>query len=373
MSSVDTVRQGMSTLSARPAEVAVSRCGTHDEGVVLLEREPADGPPSAPPTRRRALSIGFGALAVPVIGAAAYQSIRAAAGGTNVRSNLTLVAPAAAGGGWDAFQREMQQTMRSNGLVGNVQVINIPGAGGTIALGSMSQLNEPNNLMVGGTGQIAAQVQFGTESVITDLVPIVRVVEEYALITVPAESPHQDLASLIEAWQADPPALAWTGGGSFDQLVMTDLALASDIAPKDTTYIPSDGGGEAIQALLNGTAQATAGGFADMLPQIEAGRLRGLGVVAPERLDGVDIPTLTELGYEVTLTNWRAMFAPPVVTDEEIAELELLIEEAVATPEWKEAVKRYYWQEVPLGADEMPQFVADETERIAELFAEING
>ncbi|WP_193103233.1 tripartite tricarboxylate transporter substrate binding protein [Brachybacterium sp. FME24] len=332
-----------------------------------------DEPQDSPPTRRRAFSIGFGVLAVPVIGVAAYQSIRAAAGGTNVRANLTLVAPAAAGGGWDAFQREMQQTMRSNSLVGNVQVVNIPGAGGTIALGSVGQLNEPNTLMVGGTGQIAAQIQFSTESVITDVTPIARVVEEYAVVTVPAESPHQDLESLLEAWRSDPPAMPWTGGGSFDQLVMTDLALAAGIAPQETTYISSDGGGEAIQALLNGTAQATAGGFADMLPQIEAGRLRGLGVVAPERLDGVDIPTLTELGYDVTLTNWRALFAPPVVTAEEIGELEVLITEAVAAPEWKDAVKRYYWKEVPLVGEELTQYVADETERIAGLFAEING
>lgn len=330
-------------------------------------------PLPAHPSRRRALSIGFGVLAVPVIGTAAYQSIRAAAGGPNVRANLTLVAPAAAGGGWDAFQREMQQAMRKNSLVGNVQVLNIPGAGGTIAIGSVSQLNEPNTLMVGGTGQIAAQIQFDTASVITDVAPIARVVEEYALVTVPADSPHQDLDSLVTAWQEDPAGTAWTGGGSFDQLVMTDLALNAGISPGDTTYIPSDGGGEAIQALLNGTAQATAGGFADMLPQIQSGRLRGLGVVAPERLDGIDMPTLTELGYDVTLTNWRALFAPPVVTDEETADLEQLIAEAIETPEWKDAVKRYYWKEVPVGSEELVQYVADETERIAALFEEIRG
>ena len=229
----------------------------------------ADVPAPPPnPTRRRALSIGFGVLAAPVIGTAAYQSITASAGGTNVRSNLTLVAPAAAGGGWDAFQREMQQAMRSNSLVGNVQVVNIPGAGGTIALGSVAQLDQPNTLMVGGTGQIAAQIQFDTASVITDVTPIARVVEEYALVTVPADSPYQDLDELVQGWAEKPAQLAWTGGGSFDQLVMTDLALAAGIDPGQTTYIPSDGGGEAIQALLNGTAQATAGGFADMHPQI---------------------------------------------------------------------------------------------------------
>lgn len=338
------------------------------------EQTPPDQTQTLPnPTRRRAFNIGFGVLAAPVIGAAAYQSIRAGSGGTDVSANLTLVAPAAAGGGWDAFQREMQQAMRANRLVGNVQVVNVPGAGGTIAIGNVSQMNRPNTLMVGGTGQIAAQIQFDTESRITDVTPVARVVEEFAMITVPADSPHQDLDSLIEAWREDPAQLAWTGGGSFDQLVMTDLALTAGIAPGDTTYIPSDGGGEAIQALLNGTAQATAGGFADMLPQVEAGRLRGLGIVAPEPLDGVDIPALPDLGYDVTLTNWRALFAPPITSAEEIAELEALIEEATATPEWKGAVERYYWREVPLGHEDLVDYIEAETERITGLFEEIRG
>lgn len=331
--------------------------------------------PAAPasPSRRRALSIGFGVLAVPVIAAAGYQSIRSASGGSTISANLTLVAPAAAGGGWDAFQRELQQVMRTHSLVGNVQVVNIPGAGGTIALGSVARLTQPNTLMVGGTGQIAAQIQFDTPSQITDVTPVARVIEEYDLIAVPADGPHQDLDGLIADWREDTPDVAWTGGGSFDQLVMTDLALAADIAPGDTTYIPSDGGGEAIQAILNGTAQATAGGFADIYPQVESGRLRALGVVAPQRLEGVDIPTLPELGYDVTLTNWRALFAPPVVTAEEIAEFEELLEQAFATPEWADAVARYNWVEVPATGEELRAYIEEETERIAGLFAEIEG
>ena len=97
----------------------------------------------------------------------------------------------------------------------------------------------------------------------------------------------------------------WTGGGSFDQLVVTDLALEAGIEPVETTYISSDGGGEAIQALLNGTAGAATGGYPDNIDQIESGRLRALALVAPEPVDGIDIPTAREQGYDITLSNWR--------------------------------------------------------------------
>lgn len=332
-----------------------------------------DPPPGTGPTRRRALSMGFGALAVPVIGAAGYQSVRAAEQGPDVRSNLTLIAPAAPGGGWDAFQREMQQAMRANGLVGNVQVLNIAGADGTIAIGSLEQRDTAGYLMVGGTGQIAGHAQHDTPSSLSDVTPVARVVEEYTIVTIPDDSPHQDLESLVEAWLEDPKAMAWTGGGSSDQMVMTELALAAKVTPSDTTWIPSDGGGEAIQALLNGSAQASTGGFADMYPQIQSGRLRALGIAAPERLEGIDIPTLTELGYDVTLTNWRAMFAPPVATDEQLADLEELIEETTATDEWKAAVERNYWVEVPATGQELTQYMESETEKIGTLIKEMGS
>ncbi len=330
-----------------------------------------DAPPAAHPSRRRALGIGFGALAVPVIGAAGYESVRAADQGTSVRSNLTLIAPAAAGGGWDTFQREMQEAMRANRLVGNVQVLNIPGAGGTIAVGSMKKRTTPSYLMVGGTGQIAATAQFGTPSRITDLTPVARVVEELFLVNVPADSPHKDLDSLVRAWRKDPKKIAWTGGGSSDQMVITELALAAGIDPADITYIPSSGGGEAIQAMLNGTAQASSGGFPDIYPQVQSGRLRGLGVASKKRLKGVDIPTMPEQGYDVTLTNWRAQFAPPGASKEDVAELVRLMEETTATAEWKDAVERNYWVEVPLSGQAFDEFIRAEIDKIGSLIEEM--
>ena len=92
--------------------------------------------PDGPPRRRTGIGrIVFSVIAVLTVLAASAFSIRSASGGNDIRTNLTLIAPAAAGGGWDSFQRELQQTMRVNGLVNNVQVVNIPGAGGNIRPG----------------------------------------------------------------------------------------------------------------------------------------------------------------------------------------------------------------------------------------------
>ncbi|MCW2289499.1 tripartite tricarboxylate transporter substrate binding protein [Leucobacter luti] len=339
---------------------------------------PLSGAPQPPPqperpAQKRTLSrvIG-GTIAVLAIGVASFGSISSANAGQDIHSSLTLIAPAAAGGGWDTVAREMQQTQRANGLAANVQVVNMPGAGGTIALGNMSRLEgRANTLLVGGTGLLAATIQYGSDATLDDVTPLAVLFEEYDVIVVPADSPYETLSDLVAAWQENPGAVPWTGGGSFDQLVVTDLALAAGINPVDTTYISSDGGGEAVAALLNGTVQAAAGGYPDNIDQIQSGRLRALALVAEEPVPGIDIPTAREQGFDITLANWRMLAAPAGITGDEAGELTELIEDTLATPEWTSAVERYYWTEQVITGTDVAPFLAQEHTRITRLYEEM--
>ncbi|WP_221586248.1 tripartite tricarboxylate transporter substrate binding protein [Microbacterium sp. G2-8] len=313
-----------------------------------------------------------GTVAASLIVVAGYGSIRSASAGTDIRSSMTIIAPAAAGGGWDTVAREMQQAQKTNRLVNNTQVVNMPGAGGTIALGNLSVLDgEPGNLLVGGTGLLAATIQYGTAATLDDVTPLAVVVEEYDVIVVPADSPYETLDDLVEAWREDPGAVPWTGGGSFDQLVVTDLALAAGIDPVDTTYISSDGGGEAIQALLNGTAAAAAGGYPDNIDQIESGRLRPLALVAKDPVDGIEIPTAAEQGYDISLTNWRMLAAPAGLREEDVEGLRELVVDTTSTAEWQGAIDRYHWTEQVITGDELDVFLDEETTRIEALYEEM--
>lgn len=310
----------------------------------------------------------YALVAALVIGTAVWQSVARGDQGTDVRSSMTLIAPAGAGGGWDTFMREQQQAMRTNALVGNVQVVNIPGAAGTIGLGRLSTMDgQANVMMVSGAGLVAGVEQTGSPVTHDDVTMLGRVVEEYDVVVVPADSPYETLEELVEAWRADPGSIAWTGGGTFDQLVMTALAIEAGIDPSDLTYIPKSGGGEAVQALVTDTASAATSGYMDVSDQIEAGRLRALGLAAPAPLDGVDIPTLAEQGYEVTLANFRVVAAPAGITGEEKTQLVELLTETTRTPEWQDAIGRNRWSDVFLTGPEFDAWFADQQVQIAEL------
>ncbi|WP_260853600.1 tripartite tricarboxylate transporter substrate binding protein [Kocuria palustris] len=333
-----------------------------------------DSPDPGSPGRRAVLKGVGAAIALGSFGTAAYGSITSRTSGTDLRSNLTIIAPAAAGGGWDTIAREMQMVQREHSIINSTQVVNMPGAGGTIALSNLTGLaGDARTMMVGGTGQLAATIQYETDVALEDVTALAVVVEEYGVIVVPGDSPHETLDDLVQAWRQDPGSLPWTGGGSFDELVITDLALKSGVDLSRFQYVSSDGGGEAIQALLNGTAAAASGGYPDNVDQIESGNLRALALVAPEPVEGVEIPTTAEQGYDVTMTNWRLLAAPPGISDEERTELEAVIRETIDAPEWAEAIERYHWAENRIFGEDLAAFLEQERTRIAALYEEMGA
>ncbi|MDN5727301.1 MAG: hypothetical protein L0G99_15435 [Propionibacteriales bacterium] len=163
--------------------------------------------------------------------------------------------------------------------------------------------------------------------------------------------------------------MTWTGGsaGSIDHLIVAALAMDIGVDASQITFIPKAGGGEAIQTLLADTTDVAVTGYNEIADQIESGRVRALAISAPKRLDGVDLPTLTEAGYNVELVNWRGVLAPPGITDEEFVELTAIIEETRNSPEWKDALERNRWIDSYLTGDEFAKFLVEDQKRIAAL------
>ncbi|MCZ2839187.1 Bug family tripartite tricarboxylate transporter substrate binding protein [Modestobacter sp. VKM Ac-2985] len=327
--------------------------------------------------RRRILST-LGGVVVAALALTAFTDAARSGEGQAARSSLTLVAPAGAGGGWDLVAREAQQAMRTDSIVNTVQVVNIPGAGGTIGLSQLVGLDgEGTTMMVTGTVMLGGISQAGGDIDLQDTTPIARLAEDFEVIAVPADSPFETFDDFLQAWAADPAALPIGGGsaGGIDHMVAAQIAQASGIPVEQVQYTAHPGGGELTLSLLS-TAAGTVGvgisGYNDFRDLIESGQLRVLAVVAPERLEGVDAPTMEELGLpEVDLVNWRGLVAPDGITDEERDELEQITREMVQTESWAEAVDRNRWVRSELYGEEFEEFLVQEQDRIDALLDEL--
>lgn len=168
------------------------------------------------------------------------------------------------------------------------------------------------------------------------------------------------------------------GGGSaggIDHMIAAQLAEATGVGAGELHYTPHAGGGELTLSLLSdasGTVDVGISGYNDFRDLIDGGRLRAVAVVAPEPLEGVDAPTMIDLGYsEVDMVNWRGIVAAPGITDEERDELLDIVEEMTQTSSWDEAIERNRWEESWQGPDDFRDFLVGEQERIDAILEEL--
>lgn len=323
---------------------------------------------------KKGTHIAVAALAVAMTSGALVQS----AGGTGqaeARSNLTIIAPAAVGGGWDGFSRQAQQVLRSDGIVNNVKVVNIPGAGGTIGLSQFVQMDGEETTIMTTGGVMVGAIELGSSpETLEDVVPLVRLADDYSAVVVPADSPFQDMDDVVEAWLANPTGLSISGGslGSIDHLLTGAIAKDIGLDPKDANYIAYSGGGEALNSLLSHTTDIGVSGYNEIADQVEAGNLRALAISSPERIETApDLPTLKETGINVTMSNWRGFLAPPGISDEAKEQLLEIIADLHASSEWQEAVVRNSWTDSYMVGEELEEFIAQETEIVAVLVSDL--
>ncbi len=307
-----------------------------------------------------AATILAGALALPFAAAAA---------------DYTIMAPAAPGGGWDQTSRALQEAMTAEGVSSNVQVVNVPGAGGTIGLAQFAQEanGNPDRLMVGGYVMVGAILTNKSPVNLDAVTPIARLTGEYEVIVVPAASELKTLADLVAKLKADPGSVSWAGGsaGGTDHITAGLFAKTVGADPKAVNYIAFSGGGEALAAVLG--AQTTLGisGYGEFQAQVEAGALRVLGVSAPERVSVIDGPTFKEGGVDLVVQNWRGIWAGPGLSAEQVAAITADVEKTTNSEAWKKILADKGWNNTWLAGDEFKAQLAVEIENTTAILKDI--
>lgn len=281
--------------------------------------------------------------------------------------DLSIMAPAAPGGGWDQTARSMQQALAEAGLASNVQVMNVPGAGGTIGLAQFvnDSKGDPSKLIVGGYVMVGAIIANQSPVTLADVTPVARLTGEYEGVVVPASSEIQTMGDLVEKLKADPGAVSWAGGsaGGVDHILVGQIAQAAGVDPTKINYIPYSGGGEALAAILGGQVTAGVSGTGEWQAQIQAGELRLLAVSAPERLDGFDAPTLKESGLDIETQNWRMVAAAPGISEADKTALVDTIGKMVESDPWKNILSQKGWLNTFLSGSDFDAYLTAEIEK----------
>jgi putative tricarboxylic transport membrane protein len=308
-------------------------------------------------------------LALSVVAAAGLP-----AGTAQAMDDLRIIAPAKPGGGWDQTARSLAEVMTAGGAKG-ITVENVPGAGGTVGLAQLidQEKGKPNVMMVNGLVMIGAILTNQSPVDLSMTTPIARLTGEYEVIVVPAASEIKTLADLAAKMKADAGSVAIGGGsaGGTDHIVAGLVVKAAGGDVTKLNYVPFSGGGEALAAILGGHVVAGISGLSEWSGQIASGELRALGITAPERQAGIDIPTLKEQGIDVVLANWRAIVAPPGLDDGQTKALLDAVDAAVKSEGWQKVLADKKWTDLYLPGDDFAKLLAAETALTTEVLKSV--
>jgi putative tricarboxylic transport membrane protein len=308
------------------------------------------------------------------VAAAALGAVAAALPARAEIRSLEIIAPAGPGGGYDQLARATQEVLEDKQLASNVQVQNIPGAGGTIGLAQFVTKKARNpGLLVAGLGMVGA-IHINKSPVSLDQVtPLARLTGEYQPLVVAADSPVKTLDDLVAKFKADPGSASWSGFalGSPDHLLCAMVVKAAGGDVSDMNYIVAGAGGEMLAQVMGGHITVATGGLNEMAQQLQTGTLRALGISSPERLAGVDIPTFKEQGLDVELVNWRGLMAPGSIRPDDREALDAAVGEMARSAEWQAIAKERGWVDMYLPSDEFATFLAGEQTRIAGILEDL--
>ncbi|THD85423.1 tripartite tricarboxylate transporter substrate binding protein [Aliigemmobacter aestuarii] len=257
------------------------------------------------------------------------------------------IAPANPGGGWDFTCRQVGKLLYDLKLVDQpVQVTNMAGAGGGVAYTHVvTERNEAADLIVAASSATTTRLaQNAFAGMTADQVRFVGAIgADPGVIVVAKDSQFQTLGDLVEAIKADPGSVTFAGGsaaGGFDHMKPLQVLKAAGFDDiRSVKYIAVDGGADAITQTIGGFTQAMTGDMSETIGFLKAGDIRILAVLTEERVPGFDdIPTAREQGFDVVAVNWRGLYVPKGISDEQFNDWAAKLQAVADSAEWKQVM-----------------------------------
>jgi putative tricarboxylic transport membrane protein len=291
------------------------------------------------------------------------------------QDNFKVMIGANPGGGYDQTGRGIGKAMQEAGVAGSITYENKGGAGGTIGLAQFANASkgDPNAMIVVGAIMVGAIVQNKPPITLNDATPVARLLAEYNVFVVPANSPLKTMKDVVDQMKKDPGSVKWGGGskGSVDHVSVAMIAREAGVDATKINYVPFKGGGEATAAVLGGHITVGTSGLAEFEEFIKTGKMRAIGVTAPNRIRGSDIPTLVEQGINVSIGNWRGVYGAPGITPAQRQKLVDAVAKATKTKSWAETLANNKWNSALMTGDDFGKFVDDDTARLRALMLKL--
>jgi tripartite-type tricarboxylate transporter receptor subunit TctC len=283
--------------------------------------------------------------------------------------SIKFVVPFAAGSATDTLARVLGQHM-SVTLGQAIVVENIPGGSGQIAARNVAT-SAPDGYTVfitSNTTHAANQSLFKTLTYdpIKDFEPISKLGNITLALVVHPTVPANDVNQLIAYAKANPGKLSFGSGSSSSRIAGEMLKVLAGI---DMLHVAYKSNPQAVTDLLGGQISLVFADVSTTLPQVKAGKVKGLGVSSVQRSPlAPDLPTMVEAGVKgYDLTAWFASFVPAKTPKQAIDKLHAATIAALKDKAASEKLLNVGIEPEASTPDGLRAYVLSETKKWAEI------
>lgn len=294
---------------------------------------------SKPALARRAAAIG-GCLLLTACGGLIGDSMGEESGGSAAdypSDTVTILCSSEPGSPVDTMARTLADAMDDSGFGSPVVVETVTGGDGAVALSSIVDGPADGYTLYAMTRSQSVLLASGDLDAVQpdDLEYLTRLQDDPYIWVTRTDSPFDSMKD-VEAWSQDHPGELTVGGFGAKSAHQLSAARIAQEASIDMTWVPYEGGSEAVTGLLGGDVDIANTNPGSVLEQVEAGKLEILGIASEQRLDSIpDVPTFKEQGIDYVESHWRGVVTGAGTPDAVAGELEDALEAAFETPRFQ--------------------------------------
>jgi tripartite-type tricarboxylate transporter receptor subunit TctC len=282
---------------------------------------------------------------------------------------IKFVVPFTAGSATDTLARVLGQKL--NATQGWTVVIeNMAGASGQTAASNVARAAPDGHtvFVTSNTTHAANQNLFKKLSYdpIGDFAPITRLGDITLALALHPSVPANNVRELIAYGKTNPGKLSFGAGSTSSRMASEMLKTRAGF---DMLHVPYRANPLAVADLLGGQVSLVFADLSTTLPQIRAGKVKGLGVSSVKRSPlAPELPTMIEEGIpDYEMIGWFAAFAPAKTPAPVVEKLNGAIKAAVEDKTVQENLLKAGIEPLTSTPDELRAYVVSETRKWADI------
>lgn len=268
------------------------------------------------------------------------------------------------GGGTDLAARAIAQKL-TEAFGSSFIVDNRPGAAGNLAGDIVANANPDGYTMLMANSTIAipslsVKLPFDVRK---DFLPLSLIALGPSVLVMHPSLPAKDVKGLVALAKSKPRALSFGSGGvgNVTHLAMEMLMSAAGV---EMVHIPYKGGAPSVVGLISGEVQALFTSIPTALPQVNAGKMRALGVSISKRSSALpNVPTIAETLPGYYAASWYGLMLPAGVPKPVVDALSKEIVTAVEVPAIRDGMLKQGFEPVGNTPAEFAKFIREEIPR----------